>query len=122
MTKRSEYKHRYDSLHKEQNKATTKKWLDAHPGYYAEKAKKQRLETIAHYGGKCIYCGDTNTNHLTIDHIYGGGNQHRKMLHTQNLFPWLKKHNYPEGFQVLCWNHNAEKQYYDTMTPDILEP
>lgn len=83
--------------------------------------RKIRLEVINHYGGKCALCGDTNPNHLTIDHINGGGNGHRKEIKRQSIYPWLRSKDYPDGFQVLCWNHNAEKQYYKTMTLSIDE-
>jgi hypothetical protein len=56
------------------------------------------------YGGyKCNCCGETNIAFLTIDHINGGGNAHRREIKT-DFYQWLIKNNFPEGFQVLCHN------------------
>lgn len=54
---------------------------------------------------------------LTIDHIHNDGAKHRREITggiSQNgakLYAWLKKNNYPEGFQVMCWNHNMKKAF-----------
>ena len=43
---------------------------------------------------------------LSIDHIKGGGNRHRDKLGNDGsgVYRWLKKENYPTGYQVLCMN------------------
>ena len=42
---------------------------------------------------------------LTIDHMDDDGAQKRKQEgHGYQFYLWLKKHNYPDGYQVLCWN------------------
>lgn len=72
------------------------------------RSKKPKLEAFNHYGCKCSCCGETIVDFLTIDHIGGGGNQHRKQLPQggHSIYRWLKKNNYPEGFRVLCFNCN----------------
>lgn len=77
----------------------------------------RRLKTAAFeaYGG-CI-CADPNCDEgrieiLTIDHIGGGGNKHRRGIGVGSGVPfyrWLRDHNYPPGFQVLCFNHNLAR-------------
>jgi len=66
------------------------------------------------YGGAiCACCGETGLPFLTIDHIVpngqhkrtGGGSQGGK-----NFYTWLRAHNYPPGFQVLCYNCNCAKR------------
>src|SRR5690606_38099756 len=73
------------------------------------------------YGGKCACCGVATKEFLAIDHINGGGRQHRLSLHprpsSQTVYTWLRKNNYPEGFQVLCHNCNAAKSYYKNGCP-----
>ena len=76
---------------------------------------EQRLIVMNHYGGKCAFCGNTNVNHLCIDHINNDGAEHRKTIGRQ-ICRWLIKNNFPDGFQVLCYNHNAEKQFSGTQT------
>lgn len=82
-------------------------------------AKKERLkvEVFNRYGGcRCACCGETIMVFLTIDHIDGGGNKHRAELDGrigggsgQRFYAWLKRHNFPPGYQVLCFNCNFAK-------------
>ncbi len=76
--------------------------------YAKEYKMKLKREVMDKYGGKCKCCGEKELVFLTIDHINGGGNKHRKII-GKNIYVWLKKNNYPKGFQVLCWNCNAAK-------------
>lgn len=72
---------------------------------------KQKLTIIQHYGGKCQHCGEKDMAVLSIDHIDGGGTQHRKQIKEQGMtfYRWLIKNNYPKGFQTLCFNCNMKK-------------
>ncbi len=71
---------------------------------------------LVHYGGNpptCKCCGESQIEFLSIDHVNGGGNQHRKELgHGVHFDKWLIDNGYPEGFQVLCHNCNLAKGYY----------
>ena len=77
---------------------------------YLEKAKEVRkrlkLEILHHYSPdlKCTSCGFSDIRSLSIDHIKGNGNKHRKEIGSGNLYQWIKKNNFPKGFQVLCFN------------------
>ena len=67
---------------------------------------KARDEALTHYGkGKlaCVRCGYTDVRALSIDHIDGRGHEHRKLIKGY-IGRWLKKNNYPEGYQTLCMN------------------
>lgn len=68
----------------------------------------EKEECISHYGVKCYCCSESNLIFLTIDHINGGGNKHRKEIGTR-LYRWLIKNNFPNGFQVSCMNCNWGK-------------
>ena len=62
----------------------------------------------------CAYCGETDVRVLQIDHIDGGGRQHRKEIKKsagKEFYAWLKKQDFPKGFQVLCANCNIKKDY-----------
>lgn len=99
----------YSEERREANRASKRKWRANHRGYSSEYNKRIRLEVLEHYGGKCAWCGESNPMYLCIDHVDGGGNEHRKKISAQALPRWLKLSDYPEGFQVLCWNHNYAK-------------
>jgi hypothetical protein len=71
-----------------------------------------RLEVIAAYGGQCACCSESELVFLAIDHVGGGGNQHRRELAGKDLFyRWLKRNAWPAGFQVLCFNCNWAKSH-----------
>ena len=82
-----------------------------------EYARKVADEVIAHYGGRCACCGESERMFLSIDHIHNDGAEHRRQINPSaaangkgvNLYGWLKKNGYPEGFQVLCMNCNHGK-------------
>lgn len=71
-----------------------------------ERYHKLKLAAFMAYGGAhCNCCGETTFEFLTIDHIGGGGNRHRRVIGS-GILVWLKHRNYPKGFQVLCMNCN----------------
>lgn len=78
------------------------------------KAKRVALrqEVLEHYGNKCVCCNETEPMFLNIDHINGGGTAHRRQLHIDSIYKWLKRNSYPDGFQILCANCNGAKGHY----------
>jgi len=69
--------------------------------------RKLKRDIIRVYGGRCACCREQELIFLTIDHVAGGGNQHRKKLKVgggSKFYYWLRSNNYPLGFQVLCMN------------------
>lgn len=77
---------------------------------------KVRLEVLEAYGNVCACCGEANPKFLTIDHVDGHGGEHRRSIRAtggSTLYFWIRKSGFPkDGFQILCWNCNAAKQYY----------
>lgn len=74
-------------------------------GYMQEWNRRKREQVIAHYGGACACCGETHYEFLTIDHINGNGNAHRREVGA-NIAHWLVKNGFPPGFRLLCANCN----------------
>jgi len=73
-----------------------------------------RAQALEQYGGaRCACCSETIEKFLTIDHINNDGAEHRRTLNDKGatIYRWLKKHNYPPGYQVLCFNCNCGRQY-----------
>ena len=65
----------------------------------------------------CRCCGlDEHLDFLTVDHIDGRKTRPRKEqgLLGANLNRWLRKNNYPDGFQILCFNCNSTKGFFGT--------
>jgi hypothetical protein len=58
---------------------------------------------------KCCKCDCDDIRTLQIDHIENNGATHRKDIGNGNIYKWLKKNNYPSGYQILCANCNWKK-------------
>ncbi len=91
-----------------------KKWREDNKGYPREYYLKTKHSILLYYSNstmKCACCGESHYEFLTIDHINGEGNKHVKKLGGMYMFYlWLIKNNFPEGFQVLCYNCNLSKR------------
>lgn len=74
------------------------------------KTKILSYYSIANYP-VCAHCGITDIDLLTIDHINNDGKQHREVVgEGSHLYNWLRRNDYPDGFQVLCFNCNRKKE------------
>lgn len=122
---RREYKRKQERIRmskpgkKEHLRKIQKIWIKNNAARLRTKGQRLRAEfrlTILNmYGGRCACCGITEPKFLAIDHINGGGNKHRKTLGSKggaSFYSWLKRNNYPTGFQVLCHNCNMAKGFY----------
>jgi ribosomal protein L36 len=93
------------------------------------RSKNIKIEVITHYGnGKCacVKCGFSDIRALTIDHIIGNGNDHRKTndIRGDHIYQWLRKNNMPKGYQTLCMNCQLikrleNKEYYFKPTKNV---
>lgn len=82
-----------------------------------EQYLKKKLTVINHYTqGKntCMWsdgCDINDSDMLSVDHINDDGAEHRRKIgKNTNIIEWLFKHDFPEGFQILCHNHNYKKE------------
>lgn len=78
---------------------------------FADKYAEAKSLVFSHYGSKCACCGEQETRFLTIDHVNDDGFKWRGNGNGQhkNIYQWLVRKNYPDGFQVLCMNCNVGK-------------
>jgi hypothetical protein len=76
--------------------------------------RKLKLEAFNHYSNgdiKCARCGIDDIDVLCLDHINGLGTHLRRIgLQSISIYWWVKRYNYPDGFQVLCANCNLKKR------------
>jgi len=83
---------------------------------------KLKIDVLTHYSNgtpKCACCGETLIGFLSVDHINGGGTEHRKKIGRfgSSFYQWLKQHKYPSGYQVLCYDCNIGKAHNDGICP-----
>jgi replicative superfamily II helicase len=82
--------------------------------------KKCRDRILDHYGRKCACCGEQNGKFLSVDHMNGNGAKHRKTIGGgSRLYSWIIRNNYPDGFQLLCYNCNLGKAFNRGICPHV---
>lgn len=76
-----------------------------------EYRRQLRLAAFKVYGEYCLCCGETNDIFLCIDHVNNDGAVHRRtdLRCGKTIYIWLRRNNYPAGFQTLCYNCNMAK-------------
>ena len=79
---------------------------------HLKRSVKAKQKVFYHYSKgamACACCGENHFEFLSIDHIGGGGNYHRRKLLGKSgtmFYDWLIKQGFPTGYQVLCFNCN----------------
>ncbi|MBA3240596.1 MAG: hypothetical protein H0T60_05145 [Acidobacteria bacterium] len=108
-----EYARSYKEANRERNNANSlaRYYADQERAKAAQRRHKRNLRNrvIEAYGSVCACCRESRLEFLAIDHINGGGNQHRKVLKISSgsdFYRYLIKQGFPQGYQVLCHNCN----------------
>jgi hypothetical protein len=60
-------------------------------------------------------CGEDTHEFLALDHIYGSGSEHRRMIGKNAGLPtyrWAANNGFPPLFRVLCHNCNMAMAYF----------
>lgn len=88
--------------------------------YIKAEARKRNANrrdiVIGHYSNEkficaCLGCGENTREFLCLDHINGFGNEHSRSLGGScgSMYNWVIQNNFPDMFQVLCFNCNFAK-------------
>ena len=56
----------------------------------------------------CFCCKETTKEFLTIDHIKPKKNKSER--EKKSLYVWIKAHDFPKGFRVMCYNCNLGRR------------
>lgn len=75
----------------------------------------RKLQVLCHYSDNkcaCVICGEDDMTCLSLDHIDGGGGEHRRRIGS-HFYAWLIKQGYPEGYQTLCMNCQFKKRAHE---------
>ena len=111
------------SLCKECRLKVQQKYRDSHKQqlqeYSQRRSREIKLEVLRYYSRDgnepvCKECGFSDIRALSIDHINGGGTQHRleeNVAAGGHFYHWLRKQDYPKGYQVLCMNCQFIKRH-----------
>lgn len=75
-----------------------------------ESAKRQLVKcrrlVLDAYGARCAECGLQDERVLDLDHVYGGGAEHRRKRGTLGMYRDVIRDNFPATFRILCKNCN----------------
>lgn len=94
--------------------------------YRQKHRARLKVEAMDVYGGACACCGESDLRFLTLDHVGGGGNTHRRLINGNGrngggvyLYQYLRNQGWPTDppLQVLCWNCNLGCQLNDGVCP-----
>lgn len=117
--KRERYRRLKENGQLGKTKESQREWERKNRAYVNAKSNARRLrmrrEAVSHYGGKCHCCGESRYEFLAIDHANNNGSEHRKSLRPterREIYVWLKKNGWPEGFRILCHNCNCAIGWY----------
>jgi len=117
-------KHTYDGLayqckqcvRQKQQERNAKRKAAGLQSYVHIELRRLRMDVLVAYSGdppRCACCGETTYEFLTLDHINGGGDKHRKRVGgSTNVYRELRKQGYPEGYRILCMNCNHAHGHY----------
>lgn len=102
---------------KEKRAASFRRWKEANRVWVNEYNRKvyilARMKVIEGYGGKCSCCGEATVEFLAIDHIGGGGGDHRRGIsRPDNFYRLLIKLGFPKEYRLLCHNCNMAITIY----------
>lgn len=88
-----------------------------------ERNKMYKNIVFSSYGNKCYCCGETNPIFLSIDHVNGGGNAHKRSIkkHGVVYYQWIITNKFPDYLRLLCYNCNMGRQINNGVCPHSLE-
>lgn len=105
---------RYAITHKAKKNEIRRRWYQNHKAEIKIQSREYnqslKREVLTQYGGGalvCVRCGEDRLACLSIDHIIPIGEKRRRgsgLKSGSKFYVWLKKNNYPEGYQTLCMN------------------
>lgn len=104
-----------------------KAYGEKHRQYRLNRAYNQRcrekVKVLTYYGSRsdkpcCVTCGEERLDCLSIDHISGGGTEHRQRI-GGHIYTWLIKNLFPTGYQTLCMNCQFIKKLGSQKEKDI---
>lgn len=108
---------------KEKNAAYTRQWRLDNPeknlqqrrraiAKRPEYVKRLKRDVVQHYGGRCNHCGIDDIDVLSIDHVNNNGEIDNMGTYRRRglpIYQRIRRLNYPDDYQVLCFNCNWKK-------------
>lgn len=121
--------HKYKFTHRQESNKRTREWEKKNPEKAAiRKIKGSRVDktnlrydVLSHYSNgsmTCACCGESIQRFLTIDDMDDFHNTYKKAIGSGiRFYRWLRKNNYPYGYQVMCFNCNSGRDLNGGICP-----
>ena len=94
----------------ERNKSYKDAWYKEKAEYLRNRRIELRNRVYSHYGNICKCCKETNKLFLTVDHVNNDGYKDRRGGGSSDrLYRQIIVENFPDRFQLLCYNCNYGK-------------
>lgn len=97
-------------------KARNDAYYATHKDVFYANSRALRDRVLEAYGARCLCCGETTPEFLSIDHVNNDGEAHRRELkgYGRSIYRWLSMEGFPQDgrFQLLCHNCNMAKGAY----------
>jgi len=78
--------------------------------------RQLKEQVLAGYGKRCVCCGETIYEFLSIDHKYNDGADDRKRMGAKSkaasLYRTIIAEGFPDRYQILCYNCNMAKGFF----------
>ena len=112
--------------HRTRGYKTREKYLEAQKRNGRIHRQRVKEKVLLHYGGKCICCGETNLNFLTLSHPNNDAVKHKNSISNMGrqiggygFYNYLLTHNFPIDFLVVieCYNCNCGARANDGICP-----
>lgn len=121
------YKERYLRI-REVSLARCRAWRESHPDYLVrarQSRQKNHLKNkslvFAAYGCICSCCGEREPAFLTLEHVSGGGRDHKRKVHgVCGVYRDVVRRGFPGDFTLLCMNCNWARR--DGPCPHVGKP
>jgi hypothetical protein len=121
-----EYKQKRKEYDNSEHRIAWKKQYQSTKDYKSKtnlrnKNRRERLWNLVLeiYGSKCVCCGESNKNFLTLDHINGGGSKERTGS-TTTLQKAVEEKDKTK-YQILCYNCNTGRHWNGGICPHVEE-
>jgi hypothetical protein len=113
-------------------KTSNVKRHDARLEWGRTKAQKDKIIVFTHYGNRCMCCGETTFEFLTIDHSERNGSvdprchyqgpKKRVRITGGRWYAVIIKLGFPSDLRLLCWNCNHAEHIYKVCPHASKEP
>ncbi len=116
----------YQKIYRKNHIKNAKKYRKGHTNYFKNYKIFYRwnlkFTVVEHYSKgtmKCVCCGESLFEFLTIDHINNDGAVARKVNNRSgsSFHHWLIENKFPKGYQILCFNCNCGKNVNGGVCP-----